>query len=85
MSADLIYDFDNHLADGRVWKVTLELPMSDGEQELNYTVDYYAVANNSNQAIFTANTQYPDATSISVDTKPVSPSEYASRKDSSNL
>lgn len=83
MTADVIYDFDNYLADAKVYLATIELDMKDNEDDdtVSYFVDYYVIANNPNQALYSASVAYPDAVNVDVQQTPVSPQQYASRKD----
>lgn len=81
MTADLIADFDHHFRNGRVYLAHIELPMSDGESDVSYTVDYYLIANSVREATFLANATYPDAVTIDVERSPVTPEQYASRND----
>jgi hypothetical protein len=83
MIADLIVDFDTHLTNGRVYLVELELPLQDAPDDVPSTlnVDYYVIANNHVQAMYFANSAYPDATGVFVHEEPVTPEEYAARRN----
>ena len=74
----VMYDFDSQLRAGKVWLVTLDVP-DERAEEGNYTVYYYAVANNSRLAEVIANSDYPSATSVTVQKTPVTVDEYAAR------
>lgn len=74
MSSDVTVGWNQHIKNGNVWKVEIELPMQDtpGDDIYYYSVDLYVVAPNSNLAQYIATTMYPDYESICVDEKPVS-------------
>jgi len=81
MTADIIVDFDTHLHNGRVYLVELELPYQDENEEESSVmkVDYYVISNNSIQAMYFANTDYPDAVGVFVHEDPITPEQYATR------
>jgi hypothetical protein len=74
MSSEVIVGWNQHLKNGNVWKVQVELPMQDtpGDDIYYYSVDLYVVAPNSNLAQYIATTMYPEYDSICVDDNPVS-------------
>ena len=73
MSSDVIVSWNQHLKNGNVWKVEIELPMQDtpGDDIYYYSVDLYVVAPNSSLAQYIATTMYPDFESICVNDEPV--------------
>ena len=73
MSSDVIVGWSQHLKNGNVWKVEVELPMQDtpGDDIYYYSVDVYVVAPNSSLAQYIATTMYPDFESICVNDEPV--------------
>jgi len=74
MSSEVIVGWNQHLKNGNVWKVQVELPMQDtpGDDIYYYSVDLYVVAPNYNLAQYIATTMYPEYDSICVDDNPVS-------------
>jgi len=87
MTADMIIDFDTHLANGRVYLVELELPFQDAPDDAPNVirVDYYVLANNYVQASYLANSAYPDAVGVFTHEDPITPEQYAARGDRSIL
>ena len=73
MSSEVIVGWSQHLKNGNVWKVEVELPMQDtpGDDIYYYSVDLYVVAPNSSLAQYIATTMYPDFESICVNDEPV--------------
>jgi len=73
MSSEVIVGWNQHLKNGNVWKVEVELPMQDtpGDDIYYYSVDLYVVAPNSSLAQYIATTMYPDFESICVNDEPV--------------
>lgn len=73
MSSDVIVGWNQHLKNGNVWKVEIELPMQDtpGDDIYYYSVDVYVVAPNSSLAQYIVTTMYPDFESICVNDEPV--------------
>jgi len=72
MKPDMIVGWEQHLKNGNVWKVNLELSMQDvGDEKNFYSVDVYVVASNSHLAQYIVTTMYPDYESLSVDEQPV--------------
>lgn len=81
MNADMIVDFDTHLTNGRVYLVELEIPFQDAPDDAPgvINVDYYVIANNAVQAVYFANSAYPDAVGVHYENDPVTPEQYAAR------
>ena len=73
MSSDVIVSWNQHLKNGNVWRVEVELPMQDtpGDDIYYYSLDVYVVAPNSNLAQYIVTTMYPDYESICVDDEPI--------------
>jgi hypothetical protein len=73
MQADMKVNLLNHLHNGNVWQVEVELAMQGGEsdEQLYYTVSVDMVAPNRDLAQYIVSTMYPDYTSISVADEPV--------------
>ena len=70
---DMIVGWEQHLKNGNVWKVNVELPMQDVPDGdiLHYNVDVYVVAPTQALAQYIVATMYPDYESISADDEPV--------------
>jgi hypothetical protein len=70
---DMIVGWEQHLKNGNVWKVNVELPIQDVPDGdiLHYNVDVYVVAPTQELAQYIVATMYPDYESISVDDEPV--------------
>ena len=70
---DMIVGWEQHLKNGNVWKVNVELPIQDVPDGdiLHYNVDVYVVAPTQALAQYIVATMYPDYESISVDDEPV--------------
>lgn len=87
MMSDLIIDFENHLKNGRVYLVELELPLQDAPDDAPnmITADVYIIANSLDQAQYIATTMYPDYESVGVYHEPVTEYEYAARRNRSVL
>ena len=70
---DMIVGWEQHLKNGNVWKVNVELPIQDVPDGdiLHYYVDVYVVAPTQALAQYIVATMYPDYESISVDDEPV--------------
>lgn len=77
----MIVDFDTHLTNGRVYLVELEIPFQDAPDDAPgvINVDYYVIANNAVQAVYFANSAYPDAVGVHYENDPVTPEQYAAR------
>tara|TARA_A100001201_G_scaffold2589_6_gene6633 strand:+ start:54 stop:281 length:228 start_codon:yes stop_codon:yes gene_type:complete len=73
MQTDMKVCLLNHLQNGNVWQVEVELAMQGGEsdEQLYYTVSVDIVAPNRDLAQYIVSTMYPDYTSISVADEPV--------------
>ena len=73
MKADMTISWEQHLKNGNVWKVNVELPMQDtpGDDILFYSVDVYVVAPTSALAQYIVSTMYPDYLSLCIDDDPV--------------
>jgi len=84
---DLIIDFENHLNHGKVFLVELETEWQDAPDEAPNSIDIhmYVIAQNFWQAQYIASTMYPDVRSIAVHEEPVTPEEYATRRNRSLL
>lgn len=87
MIADLIADFDFHLEHGKVWLVELELPLLDAPDDVpsHLTTDVYVVANNQHQAMYIAQCMYPDSLGAASNDSPITPEQYAARRNRSLL
>ena len=72
MKPDMIVGWEQHLKNGNVWVVEVELAMQDGDSDMQriYTVCVDVVAPNRDLAQYIATTMYPDYTSICIDDKP---------------
>jgi hypothetical protein len=81
--SDLIIDFDDHLKNGRVYLVELDLEYQDAPDDVpsSISVDLYTIANSYYQAQYIANVMYPDVLSISVHETPITEYEYAARRN----
>ena len=79
MKPDMVISWKEHIKNGNVWKVNIELPMQDtpGDDILFYSVDVYIVAPTQALAQYIVSTMYPDYLSLSIDDEPIrtSPSE----------
>tara|TARA_Y100000004_G_C8655953_1_gene303107 strand:+ start:303 stop:506 length:204 start_codon:yes stop_codon:yes gene_type:complete len=62
MKPDMILSWDQHLKNGNVWKVNVELSMQ--------FVDIYVVAPTQALAQYIAATMYPDYESLCIDDEP---------------
>ena len=64
---DAVIDYDKHLSNGDVYRVTIRLPLSNEDNEvLHYTVGVDLIATSSELARYIASTMYPEYDSISV-------------------
>lgn len=73
MKADVVISWEQHLRDGNVWRVNVELPMQDvpdGEITF-YSVDIHVVAPNQALAQYIVSTMYPDYLSLCIDDEPI--------------
>ena len=73
MQPDMIVSWEQHLENGNVWKVEVELAMQGGEtdEQLAYNVEVYVVAPTQALAQYIVATMYPDYEGIFVDDEPV--------------
>ena len=63
--------WDQHLKNGNVWRVEVELSMQETPGDLHtYNVEVYVVAPTQALAQYIVATMYPDYESISVDDEP---------------
>ena len=69
---DMIVGWEQHLKNGNLWKVNVELPIQDVPDGdiLYYNVDVYVVSPTQALAQYIVSTMYPDYESISVDDEP---------------
>ena len=69
---DMIVGWEQHLKNGNVWKVNVELPIQDVPDGdiLHYNVDVYVVAPTSALAQYIVATMYPDYESLCIDDEP---------------
>ena len=76
MKPDMTISWDEHLKNGNVWQVEVELAMQDGDSDdqLIYTVEVYVVAPTQALAQYIVATMYPEYASISVADEPCEPS-----------
>ena len=72
MKPDMIIGWKEHLKNGNVWKVNIELSMQggDNDEQLFYTVDVYVVAPTQALAQYIVATMYPDYEGIFIDDEP---------------
>ena len=70
---DMIIGWEQHLKNGNVWRVEVELAMQGGEtdEQLTYHVEVYVVASTQSLAQYIAATMYPDYEGIFVDDEPI--------------
>lgn len=87
MIADLIVDFDFHLEHGKVWLVELLLPLLDAPDDVpsHLSTDVYVIANSQNQALYIAQCMYPDSIEAASPDSPITPEQYAARRNRSIL
>tara|TARA_B100001093_G_scaffold268313_1_gene256592 strand:+ start:262 stop:480 length:219 start_codon:yes stop_codon:yes gene_type:complete len=69
----MIVSWEQHLENGNVWKVEVELAMQGGEtdEQLAYNVEVYVVAPTQALAQYIVATMYPDYEGIFVNDEPV--------------
>ena len=78
MKHDMIVGWKQHIKNGNVWEVTVELAMQDEigpgvpSSVLEYTVMVLVVAPNRDLAQYIVTTMYPEYETISVPDEPVS-------------
>ena len=72
MQPDMVISWDQHLKNGNVWKVEVELAMQGGDtdEQLYYNVEVYVVAPTQALAQYIVATMYPDYASVSVPDEP---------------
>ena len=83
MTADLVIDLENHIEHGNLWLVELEMPYEDDDATGVMNVDVYITATTLNQAMYIANSMYPDNLGCSGNHEPVTEEIYASRRNRS--
>jgi len=73
MKPDVLVSWDQHLKNGNVWRVEIELSMLDGPNDnpTYYTNAVDVVAPNRDLAQYIATTMYPDYESICIGDEPV--------------
>ena len=74
---DITLTWNDHLKNGLVWRVNLELAMEDVGDSTFYSVDVYVVAPNQSLAQYIATTIYPEFECLSVDDEPMTPQTYS--------
>jgi len=71
MKHDMTISWGQHLKNGNVWRVEVELSMQDTPGDFyTYNVEVYVVAPTQALAQYIVATMYPDYESICVDDKP---------------
>ncbi len=72
MKPDMILGWKEHLKNGNVWKINVELSMQDtpGDENQFYDVDVYVVAPTQALATYIVATMYPDYESLCIDDEP---------------
>ena len=88
MIADIIVDMEQHVRDGHVYLVEVELPWHDENAEPSYgaiSYDLYLIATSSHQASYIASCLYPAADGIFVNDEPITQYQYAARRNRSIL
>jgi|694.fasta_scaffold14405_31 hypothetical protein len=87
MIADLVIDFESHLKHNKVWLVQIDLPLQDAPEDVpsSITADVYVIASNRNQAVYIAQSMYPDCFDTCIGERPVTEYEYAARRNRSIL
>jgi len=73
MSADVVVGWNQHIKNGNVWKIEIELPMQDtpGDDIYYYSVDVYVIAPTRELACYIATTMYPDYESMCSSDEPI--------------
>ena len=73
---DLVVSWNEHLKNGNVWRVEVELPMQDSplDNPTYYTVCVDVVAPTQSLAQYIVATMYPEYASLSVSDEPLSTS-----------
>ena len=74
MKPDMVISWDQHLENGNVWKVEVELAMQGDEtdEHLVYNVEVHVVAPTVELAQYIVATMYPDYASLSCSERPLS-------------
>ena len=71
MQPDVTVSWDQHLKNGNVWRVEVELSMQDTPDDFHiYNVEVYVVAPTVTLAQYIVATMYPDYEGIFVDDEP---------------
>ena len=72
MKPDVSIGWEQHLKNGDVWRVEVELAMQDtpGDEQHIYTVEVFVVAPTQALAQYIVSTMYPEYASICIDEKP---------------
>tara|TARA_X000000950_G_scaffold208919_1_gene251305 strand:- start:265 stop:495 length:231 start_codon:yes stop_codon:yes gene_type:complete len=71
MKPDVTVSWDQHLKNGNVWRVEVELSMQDTPDDFHiYNVEVYVVAPTVTLAQYIVATMYPDYEGIFVDDEP---------------
>ena len=71
MKPDVTVPWDQHLKNGNVWRVEVELSMQDTPDDFHiYNVEVYVVAPTVTLAQYIVATMYPDYEGIFVDDEP---------------
>ena len=79
MKHDMIVGWKQHIKNGNVWEVTVELAMQDEigpgvpSSVLEYTVMVLVVAPNRDLAQYIVTTMYPEYESLSIPDEPYTP------------
>jgi len=73
MKPDMTIGWEQHLKNGNVWQVEVELAMqdSDSDEQHVYTVEVYVVAPTQALAQYIVATMYPEYESVLIDDEPV--------------
>jgi len=73
MKPDVLVNWDQHLKNGNVWRVELELSMLDGPNDnpTYYNAAIDVVAPNRDLAQYIVTTMYPDYESICISDEPL--------------
>ena len=73
MQSDMTISWDQHLKNGNVWQVEVELAMQGGEtdEQLIYTVEVFVVSPTQQLAQYIITTMYPEYESVFIDDEPV--------------
>ena len=73
MKPDVSIGWEQHLKNGDVWRVEVELAMQDtpGDEQHVYTVEVFVVAPTQALAQYIIATMYPDYEALFIDDEPV--------------